>query len=112
MRTGKRVLIVLALSVFLIGGWIVWDWSGSTRHSLREFDPHEVARLETRMWRSYYDHRSFRLFNDLVTLLRQQYHLPLSRACAGAYRAARAAVVFQRGHNREEYLLAMPDLVS
>ncbi len=30
------------------------------------------------------------------------------RACLGAYDAARAAVVFQRGHNRAEYELALP----
>ena len=84
---------------------------GGTRHSLRDFDPHEVARLETRMWRSYYDHCSLRLFADLVTLLRQQYHLPFLRACAGAYHAARGAVVFERGHNRAEHLLVPPDVV-
>ena len=36
-------------------------------------------RLETRIWRSYYEHRSLRLFADLVTLLREQYHLPSGR---------------------------------
>ena len=108
----RRILRgLLLLFVFLVV-WIAKDLAFSPRHSLRDFDPHEVARLETRMWRSYYDHHSVRLFADLVTLLRDQYHLPFWRACVGGYHAARAAVVFQRGHERPDYLLAMPDLVS
>jgi len=96
----------------LLCGWVAKDLVDHSRHPLRDFDPHEVARLETRMWRSYYEHRSLRLFGDLVTLLREQYHLPFWRACQGAYHAARAAVVFQRGHVRTDYLLALPDLIS
>src|SRR5882724_9988510 len=52
----------------------------------------------------------FRLFVQLHVLLREQYHLPFWRAAAGAYRAANAAVVFQKGHNRAEYERALPDL--
>ena len=108
----RRILLGLSVAAALLGAWVAKDWAGHARHSLRDFDPHEVARLETRMWRSYYAHRSFRLFADLVTLLREQYHLPFWRACAGAYHAARAAAVFQRGHDRAEYSRALPDLVS
>jgi hypothetical protein len=63
------------------------------------------------MWRSYYDHHPVRLFKELVDLLRQQYRLPFWQSCVGAYHAARAAVVFQRGHDRKEYERALPDLV-
>jgi hypothetical protein len=48
----------------------------------------------------------------LVELFRRQYHLPFWRACLGAYHAARAAVVFQRGQNRAEYEKALHDLVD
>lgn len=62
------------------------------------------------MWRSYYGHKPLALFGELVELLRDQYHVPFRRACAGAYYAAQAAVVFQRGHDRGEYERALPDL--
>ena len=64
------------------------------------------------MWRSYYEYRRVRLASELVQLLRRQYHLPFWGSCIGAYHAARAAAVFQVGHNRREYELALPDLVS
>jgi len=96
----------------LLSGWVATDLFGSQPHSLRNFDGHKVGRLETDMWRSYYGHSSVRLFGQLVELLRQQYHLPLWRSCVGAYHAAQAAVVFQRGHNRIEYQQALPNLVS
>jgi hypothetical protein len=107
----RRILIGFTVVVAVLGLWIATDLLDRSRHSLRDFDPHEVARLETRMWRSYYNHRSFRLFADLVTLLRDQYHLPFWKAAAGAYHAAHGAVVFQRGHERPDYLLALPDII-
>ncbi len=90
--------------------WIVLDLGAGGRHDLRDFDPHAVARLETQMWRSYYNHRSLKLFSELTSLLRTQYRAPFWRACLEGYHAARAAVVFQKGHNREEYEMALPDL--
>jgi len=111
MRRLRRILGLLLILAVVLGVWVAIDLADHSRHSMRDFDPHEVARLETRMWRSYYDHRSFRLFADLVTLLRDQYHLSFWRAVAGAYHAARGAVVFQRGHERPDYLLALPDVV-
>ena len=64
------------------------------------------------MWRSYYEHQPVRLYLQLVELLRKQYQLPFWRASVGGYHAARAAVVFQRGHSRAEYEQALPDLVA
>ena len=101
-----------AIPAVALVAWIAWDLSVTRRHSLADFDPHVVARLETDMWRSYYDHRSARLFGELTELLRTQYHVPFWRSCTGAYHAARAAVVFQRGHQRSDYELALPDLRS
>ena len=48
----------------------------------------------------------------MLGLLRHQYHLPFWRASLAAWHAARAAVVFQRGHNRSEYELAFSGLVD
>jgi hypothetical protein len=92
--------------------WVAADLALPHQSSLLRFDGHEVGRLETEMWRSYYGHQPVRLYLQMVELLRRQYHLPFWRACLGAYRAARSAVVFQRGHNRAEYEMALPDLVE
>jgi len=111
MRSGKirrRFLMLLGLAA--LAAWVARDLYVPARGNLREFDAHAVARLETAMWRSYYDHRRVRLFGELATLLRTQYHLPFWRSTVGAFHAARAAVVFQRGHDRGEYQRALPDL--
>src|SRR5262245_20811733 len=79
---------------------------------MRSFDPDEVARLETAMWRSYYDKQQVKLYNQLTELLRTQYNLPFIRSNAVAYQAARAAFVFKEGHNRAEYEKALPYLLS
>jgi len=92
--------------------WIARDMVLAGRSSLARFDGHEVGRLETAMWRSYYGHQPVRLFGQLLDLMRRQYHLPFWRASLAAWHAAHAAVVFQRGHNREEYQRALPDLVD
>jgi len=105
-------LIGIGTVVVLLSGWMIHDLTSTERHSLRRFDPHEVARLETDMWRSYYDRRRVSLAEELVELLRQQYHLPFWKSVVGAVHAARAAAVFQDGHNRGEYERALPDLVS
>jgi hypothetical protein len=105
----RRLLIIL-LAIVLI--WGVLDFSIPRRHNLRAFDPHAVARLETEMWRSYYDHHSLQLFVELTQLLRSQYHLSLTRSWLAGYYAAHAAVVFQRGRNIPDYEKALPDLVA
>jgi hypothetical protein len=92
-------------------------WAGASLyaprpHDLRAFQPDEVGRLETAMWRSYYEHERVRLFGELATLLRQQYGMSRLQSYLSGYRAARAAVVFQRGHDRSEYEQALPDLVA
>jgi hypothetical protein len=91
--------------------WIAADFAIPRRSSLIHFDGRRVGRLETDMWRAYYGHNPLSLYAGLVRLLREQYHIAFWRACLGAYDAARAAVVFQRGHNRAEYELALPSLV-
>ncbi len=105
-------LISIGAVVVLLCGWVIRDLTSTGHHSLRRFDPHEVARLETDMWRSYYGRSRVRLAEELVDLLREQYHLPFWKSVSGAVHAARAAAIFQDGHNRAEYERALPDLVS
>ncbi len=92
--------------------WAAIDLRMPVHHDIRRFDGAEVGHLEAGMWRSYYEHRPVRLLGQMHELLEKQFGLPYWRAWLGAFRATRAAVVFQRGHNRGEYLLAIDDLGS
>ena len=107
----RKLLIGSAVLTGLIV-WIAVDLTNGTRHDLRDFDGHDVGTLETAMWRSYYDHRRVALFGELAELLRRQYHLPFWQSNLAAYHAAHAAVVFQRGHERADYMKALPDIES
>ncbi len=101
---------VLRAIFFAIVIWIVADLAIPSHTHLRKFEPKEVARLETQMWRAYYEHRPVYLFQLLGTVLREQFGLSLWKSELGAYYAAHAALVFQRGHSRTDYELALPDL--
>jgi hypothetical protein len=105
------IRIVWVLLVLLIGAVIYDLYFPHTTH-LREFDADEVARLETAMWRSYYEKQRLRLFNQLSQTLRTQYHMPLIRSNQVAYYAANAAFTFKQGHGRSDYEKALPDLVK
>ena len=92
--------------------WIGVDLFVPRRHSIRQFDPSEVARLETAMWRSYYDQHPVRLFWQLAGGLRQQFHAPFWRSFGLAFQATKAAFVFKQGHSRPDYRRAIPTLTS
>jgi hypothetical protein len=108
----KIVLKVIAVGLVLVIGFMAYDLFYPRTTQMREFDPDEVARLETAMWRSYYEKHRLRLFNELSELLRTQYHMPLVRSNAVAYSAAKAAFVFKDGKQRSDYEKALPDLVK
>ena len=104
----RSILIVLALLV----GVLLYDLYYPRTAKMREFDPNEVARLETAMWRSYYDKKQVQLFNQLSELLRTQYHMPLVRSNQVAYYAANAAFAFKDGKTQADYEKAIPELVK
>lgn len=108
----KRVLMIVALVLVAVAGWVAYDLFAPRTAHLREFDADEVARLETAMWRSYYDKQRVKLFNQLSELLRTQYNMPLVRSNQVAYYAANAAFVFQKGKQRSDYEKALPDLIK
>jgi hypothetical protein len=100
-----------AAAVLAGAGWAAGRMArGRARVDVRAFDPDAVARLETDMWRSYYDRRRLPLFAQLVALLRGQFRLSPARSVAVALLAARAAAVFQVGRDRADYELALPYL--
>ena len=108
----KRVLLICALVLFAISAWVLYDLYAPRTAHLREFDADEVARLETAMWRSYYEKERVQLFNQLSKLLRTQYDMPLVRSNQVAYYAANAAFVFKKGKQRSDYEEALPDLAK
>lgn len=104
----KRIWIAAVLAVLLVlAGADLW---APVKSDMREFDPDVVARLDTEMWRSYYDRKPVPLFFQLSDLLRRQFHFPWLRSHVVAYHAAKAAFVFKDGRNRAEYRRALPDL--
>ena len=112
-RRARKIVfrVVLMLLVLLVGAVLYDLYIPRTTH-LREFDADEVARLETAMWRSYYEKQRLQLFNQLSETLRAQYHMPLVRSNQLAYYAANAAFTFKQGHGRGDYEKALPDLVK
>ncbi|MGH9938303.1 MAG: hypothetical protein ACREAM_18830 [Blastocatellia bacterium] len=107
-RTKWIILIVIALTI----AWLGYDLYGPRSSKLRDFDPNEVARLETDMWRSYYAKERLKLFTQLTELMRSQYHMPFATSNAVAYQAAKAAFVFKEGKARADYEKALPHLVK
>jgi len=96
-RTIKIVVRVSALVIALLIGGVAFDLYYPRTTRMREFDPDEVARLETAMWRSYYEKQQARLFNQLTELLRTQYHMPLVHSNQVAYYAGECSLCFQTG---------------
>src|SRR2546428_7984638 len=111
-RIRKIVVRVIVLGLALLISGVLYDLYFPRTTHLKEFDADEVARLETAMWRSYYDKQRLRLFNQLSELLRTQYHMPLIRSKRVAYFAANAAFVFKNGKQRPDYEKALPELVK
>src|SRR5262245_19185743 len=106
VKTGILAALALALA------WLGYDLYGPRSSKLRDFDPDEIARLETGMWRSYYAKDRVKLFTQLTELLRSQYHMPFATSNAVAYQAAKAAFVFKEGKKREDYEKALPYLIK
>jgi len=113
-RTATRKIIIraLVLVLALIVCAALYDLYYPRTTRMREFDPDEVARLETAMWRSYYEKQRVNLFNQLAELLRTQYHMTPLRSNQVAYYGANAAFAFKQGAQRSDYEKALPDLVK
>ncbi|WP_342730208.1 hypothetical protein [Bradyrhizobium sp. B117] len=79
---------------------------------LRAFDPAEMARLETAMWRDYYDKRYGALFYHLYESTRTQFGFSPLRSLHIAFSAAEAARTFQPTRSRREADAALPALAA
>jgi hypothetical protein len=74
----------------------------------RDFDPDELARLETRMWKAYYRQQPARLFVLLVRALRAQAQVSWLRALRASLLLTRAAAGF--AHSAGDYERFAPDI--
>jgi hypothetical protein len=110
--TGRRWLWLAAGFALLVLAYVGFDLYATHTTRLREFDPQAVARIETEMWRSYYDKERLKLFTQLAGLMRTQYRMPFVRSNEAAYQAAKAAFVFKEGKQRADYEKALPNLIS
>ena len=83
------------------------------RHAdLTKFEPNAMARLETSMWRHYYEKRYLPLFGDLYDVARREYGFSPLESVQLAVAAAQAAKSFQPSTSRAEAEAALPALVS
>jgi hypothetical protein len=96
------------VALILIAGLAYAGWPRQA--DLTAFDPDEMARLETAMWRSYYEKRYPALFRDLYAVSRDQYHFSPFDSARIAYAAASAARTFQPTTSRVEAETALPAL--
>jgi hypothetical protein len=104
----RTVILTLALVSGLIGAYASWP-----RHAdLRRFEPAEIARLETAMWRDYYDKRYPALFYHLYEMSRTQFAFSPLDSLRIALAAAHAAKAFQPTRSREAANAALPPLVT
>ncbi len=59
------------------------------------FDPDRVAKLETEMWRSYYDKQWLRVLYLTERTSAVEFHIPPPLSFQAAYYATRAALAFK-----------------
>ena len=106
---GRRTIIsVLTLAVAAAGIYLCWP----RKADLRAFDPAEMARLETAMWRDYYEKHYPSLFYRLYELSRTQFGFSPLDSFRIALSAAQAAKTFQPTRSRREADAALPSLLT
>jgi len=103
----KTVLATVLAAVLLLAAFACWP----RKADLRVFDPAGMARLETAMWRDYYEKRYGALFYHLYELSWTQFGFSPADSLRIALSAARAAKAFQPTRSRAEAAAALPELV-
>lgn len=103
-----RLFLLIAIALAVALGWALWPRTGD----LRGFDSAAVARLETAMWRDYYEHDYNDLMVQLYKLHREEYHFSPGFSVQLAMKAAQAAKIFQPTTSRDEAQVALPELIK
>ena len=105
---GRTIMLALAALMLVLAAYACWP----RKADLRGFDPAEMARLETAMWRDYYDKRYPALFIHLYESSRTQFGFSPLASLRIALSAAQAARTFQPTRSLAEAEAAIPDLVT
>ena len=106
---GRRTIIsIVLLAVAAAGVYGFWP----RKPDLRGFDPAGMARLETAMWRDYYEKHYPTLLYHLYEVSRTQFGFSPLNGLRIAFSAARAAKAFQPTRSRQEADAGLPDLVT
>lgn len=79
-------------------------------HSLRDFNPAATARLDTMMWRAYYQHKFGKMVFLLIKLMHTQFGLNWLQSIKAAYYSGRAATAFRKNAPTKEYSKPLADL--
>jgi hypothetical protein len=108
----RTVIHTLALAFTLVLGAIGAYASWPRQADQRGFEPADIARLETAMWRDYYEKRYVALFAHPYELSRTQCGFSPLDSFRIALAAAQAAKAFQPTHYREAANTALPPLVT
>lgn len=104
----RKAILGAAMAAALVAAYAVIP-----RHAdLRAFDPAGMARLETAMWRDYYDKRYAALFWHLYDSTRTQFGFSPLESLHIALSAAEAARTFQPTRSRREADAALPALMA
>jgi hypothetical protein len=107
-RGRRRQIAGAVLSIVVLAAYVCFP-----RHAdLTKFDPNAMARLETSMWRHYYEKRYLPLFGDLYDVSREQYGFSPLDSLQLALAAVSAARSFQPSTSRAEAEAALPSLVA
>jgi hypothetical protein len=104
----RGIILIGALALVAAAAFAGWPRPAD----LRAFDPAEMARLETAMWRDYYERRYPALFYHLYDVSRSQFGFSPFDSVRIALSAARAARTFQPTRSRQQADAALPDLVT
>jgi hypothetical protein len=107
-RPGRRWLVAALLALVATAAAYA---AIPRRADLTRFNPEAMARLETSMWRHYYEHRYVALFLDLYEMARDEQGFSPLDSLMIAVAAARAAKAFQPSRSRAEAEAAIPYLV-
>lgn len=100
----RKIALGIAMSLALVAAYAVVP----RQADLRAFDPAEMARLETAMWRDYYDKRYAALLYHLYQSTRTQFGFSPPKSLHIAFSAAEAARTFQPTRSRREADAALP----
>lgn len=104
----RKIMVAAALAAAAVAAYACIP-----RHAdLRAFDAAEMARLETAMWRDYYEKRYPALFYHLYESSRRGFGFSPLDSARIALAAAQAAKAFQPTRSREEAGIALPHLVT